>query len=334
MAWKVHEVHGRLYPDQGWTPAKVILEDEKHLHDADHPEANGWPIWHFRHSRPDEGSGSGVLPDCPIVDVHTHAWVDSFAPRMRAYFGDNFGATAFNPGTLDGVRERKRELGVTKSVILPVPTNPRQVPQFNDWLQDYTDDPDIVPFMSVVRDMDDPVAEIHRCAKLGFKGMKLHPVNQHFKMSDPKMFPIYEAAIEENMVILFHTGSGIDYPTIGPDWDCSPVEIDRFFNKFPYERTVLAHLGGSVPDFTHPPELHPEWPGYMDTAFQIGHIANDDFLRIVREYGTTHILFGTDSPWEDTADFLTRLAHIGLTDSELRDILYRNANTLLNLGLE
>ena len=66
-----------------------------------------------------------------------------------------------------------------------MPTNPRQVPQFNDWLQDYTDDPDIVPFMSVVRDMDDPVAEIHRCAKLGFKGMKLHPVNQHFKMKRP-----------------------------------------------------------------------------------------------------------------------------------------------------
>ena len=44
MTWEVHEVHGRLYPDQGWTPAKAILEDEKHLHDADHPDANGWPI--------------------------------------------------------------------------------------------------------------------------------------------------------------------------------------------------------------------------------------------------------------------------------------------------
>ena len=80
MTWEVHEVHERLYPDQGWTPAKAILEDEKHLHDADHPDANGWPIWHFRHSRPDEGSGSGVLPDCPIVDIHTHAW--SIALRL------------------------------------------------------------------------------------------------------------------------------------------------------------------------------------------------------------------------------------------------------------
>ena len=34
MTWEVHEVHERLYPDQGWTPAKAILEDEKHLHDA------------------------------------------------------------------------------------------------------------------------------------------------------------------------------------------------------------------------------------------------------------------------------------------------------------
>ncbi len=96
----------------------------------------------------------------------------------------------------------------------------------------------------------------------------------------------------------------------------------------------MAHLGGNTPDFAHPPELHPEWPGYMDTAFQIGHISNEDFLTIVREFGSDRILFGTDSPWEDTADFLTRLSYMGLTDDELRGILYRNASKLLDLGLE
>lgn len=334
MVWKVQEIHPRLYPDEGWSPEKVLGEDALHKHDEGHPAADGWPVWHFRYSRPDDGPGSGVLPECPIVDVHTHAWVDNFAPRMRAYFGDSFGCTAFDEGTLHGVRERKARLGITKSVILPVPTNARQVPLFNDWLKAYIDDSDIVPFMGIVRDMDDPVSEIHRCAELGFKGLKLHPVNQHFRMGDPRMFPIYEAAIEENMVILFHTGSGIDYPATGPDWDCSAREIEKFFNAYPYERTVLAHLGGNTPDFVHPPELHPEWPGYMDTAFQIGHISNEDFISIVRAFGADRILFGTDSPWEDTEDFLRRLSYMGLTDDELRGILYRNASNLLDLGLE
>ena len=117
MTWEVHEAHERLYPDQGWTPAKAILEDEKHLHDADHPDANGWPIWHFRHTRPTEGPGSGVLPDCPIVDVHTHAWVDSFAPRMRAYFGDD--VNCFHVRSFRDAMEAIAE-GAADYAVLPV----------------------------------------------------------------------------------------------------------------------------------------------------------------------------------------------------------------------
>lgn len=184
--------------------------------------------------------------------------------------------------------------------------------------------------MGVYPWMDDPVGEIRRCAELGFKGLKLHPVNQHFRMSDPRMFPIYRAAIEEGLVLLFHTGSGIDYPTVGPDWDCSTSEIERFFDKFPYERTVLAHLGGAM-DFHHFPEIHPEWPGYMDTAFELGHKPNEFILEAIRSFGVDRILFGTDSPWEDTADFLTRIAHMGLTEEEQRAILYDNGARLLGL---
>lgn len=329
MTWDIPWQHEFRYPDQGWTPDKCAADEAVHHHD-DAPAAEGWRIWYFRHGRPEEGDGPGVLPEGPIVDFHTHAWVDSFTPRIREFFS-TFGATPFDPGTLDGVRERKRALGVTKSVILPVPTKPKQVPLFNEWLKDYVNDPDIVPFMGLHPDMDDPVAEIHRCAALGFKGIKFHPINQTFRMADPRMFPIYEAAIEENLVMLFHTGPGMDFGPTGPTWDCSAAEIDRYFNKFPYERTVLAHLGGSTGYFLDPPELHPEWPGYMDVSFSLGRIADEAVLHIAREFGTNRILFGTDSPWEWTADFLTRMAHIGFADDELRTILYDNAARLLDL---
>lgn len=332
MTWEVHETHARRYPDEGWTLDACVAED-KAWRAADpegHPAADGWPIWHYRYSRPDEGSGPGTLPQGPILDFHCHCWVDSFAPRMRAYFENSFGITVFDSGTLDGLAERRTRLGVTHSVVLPVPTNERQVPQFNVWLQGHLHDEGVIPFMGVYPWMDDPVGEIRRCAELGFKGLKLHPVNQHFRMSDPRMFPIYRAAIEEGLVLLFHTGSGIDYPTVGPDWDCSTSEIERFFDKFPYERTVLAHLGGAM-DFHHFPEIHPEWPGYMDTAFELGHKPNEFILEAIRSFGVDRILFGTDSPWEDTADFLTRIAHMGLTEEEQRAILYDNGARLLGL---
>lgn len=250
---------------------------------------------------------------------------------MRAYYAQKYGVTAFEPGTMGGLRERRRSFGITTSVVLPVPTKPSQVPLFNDWLKDYLHDPDFMPFMGIIREMDDPVAEVHRCAQLGFKGVKFHPINQHFRMDDPRMFPIYEACIEEDLVMLFHTGPGVDYAPAGVDWDCSPWAIEGFFNKFPYEKTVLAHLGGSNPDFTRAPELHPEWPGYLDTAFELGRVPNDVLLDLVRGFGTDRVLFGTDSPWEDAADFLVRMAHIGFTDEELRAILHDNAAKLLKL---
>ena len=133
MTWEVHETHARRYPDEGWTLDACVAED-KAWRAADpegHPAADGWPIWHYRYSRPDEGSGPGTLPQGPILDFHCHCWVDSFAPRMCAYFENSFGITVFDSGTLDGLAERRARLGATHSVVLPVPTNERQVPQFN-----------------------------------------------------------------------------------------------------------------------------------------------------------------------------------------------------------
>lgn len=330
MTWDVQITRERRYPDQGWSMEKCVADEAAH-HNDENLTGEWWRIWHYRYGRSNEGPGSGELASGPIMDFHAHAWVDGFASRMRDHFIDNFCCTAFNPGTLDGYRERKEQLGVSKTVVLPVPTNARQVPQFNEWLTGYLDDPDIVPFMGIYHGMDDPVGEIRRCAELGFKGVKLHPLNQKFRMADAHMFPIYDAIVEEGLVVLFHVGPSFDFPVKGPEWDCSVDEISRFYDRYPYERAVMAHLGGFCPDFAHAPQLHPEWPGYLDTAFQLGHIPNDVLLDLVRGYGTDRILFGTDAPWDDTADFLTRIAHIGLTDEEQRAILYDNGARLLGL---
>ena len=330
MAREIRWTHEFRYPDQGWTLEKCRADEAAHRR-ADAPWAEGWRTWMFRPSRPDEGEGPGALPDCPIIDFHTHAWTDSFAPHLIPRFVEAGGATPFDPGTIDGLRERKRKLGVTKSVVLPVPTKPSQVPRYNDWLVDFLDDPDIIPFMSVHPAMEDPAAEVRRCARLGFKGMKLHPVDQRFRMTDPAMFPVYEAAIDAGMVILFHTGFTLDAAASGPDWDCSPAEIARWYELFPYERTVLAHLSGSDRSIMDTPAPDPAWPGYLDLAFQLGRQRNEDVLRIVRGYGVDRVVFGTDSPWEWTEDYLVRLAHVGFTEEELRAILYGNAARLLGL---
>ena len=62
MTWEVHEVHERLYPDQGWTPAKDAKGEKSPTQAPPPPPIEGWPIWYFITLPPPEGGGPGVFP--------------------------------------------------------------------------------------------------------------------------------------------------------------------------------------------------------------------------------------------------------------------------------
>ena len=57
----------------------------------------------------------------------------------------------------------------------------------------------------------------------------------------------------------------------------------------------------------------------------------DDYLvDLVRDFGTSRVLFGTDSPWHSAARDIEHLKTAGFTEEEVRAILSTNALGLLS----
>ena len=85
----------------------------------------------------------------------------------------------------------------------------------------------------------------------------------------------------------------------------------------------------------------------IDTSYALGAIAplddgyyrpedlplmeEDQFMRMVRNFGADRVMFGTDSPWDDQAKALDRLRRLPLEPWELEAILGGNAQRLLGL---
>lgn len=58
-------------------------------------------------------------------------------------------------------------------------------------------------------------------------------------------------------------------------------------------------------------------------------LTNRDFLRLVHKHGVDRILFATDSPWQDQADYIRRIKALGLSLAEEKQIFSQNARQLL-----
>ena len=56
---------------------------------------------------------------------------------------------------------------------------------------------------------------------------------------------------------------------------------------------------------------------------------DEDFVRLCRKHGTDRILFATDSPWQDQADYISRINAMEFSDAEKEKIFAGNAMSLL-----
>jgi len=266
----------------------------------------------------------------PIIDCHVHCWDDRIAALVETSELRRIGPQgAFKiPGTVGALLEHFDSCAVDKGVILPVATKPRQVDTINRWASRYLGHERIVPFAAIHPDTPDPARTVAAIAAAGFKGVKMHPLLQHFRPQDERVFPLYEAIIEHDLVLVFHSGTGLDTPSV-PDWK---TDFDAFFAHYPYERTVLAHLGGNGALYADPTPM-PGRPGYIDLAWYLGidRISDESIVTACRAHGCDRVLFGSDSPWVTTAASLERFRRLGFTAQEQGAILYDNAAKLLGL---
>ena len=258
-----------------------------------------------------------------IIDVHTHIFPDDLALTQVPKMAEAAGIEEALDGRVSSLLGSMKEAGIDVSWLQPVATRAKQVDKINGWLETVRDD-SLVAFGAIHPEYNDLPGLIHDLAKRGFPGVKIHPEYQAIEPDDPRLFPMYEALIDEGMIALFHAGADIGITTISS----TPIQFARLMERFPDLTSILAHLGG----FQQWDAVLNDLCGadvYLDTSYVFGHISDERFMEIVRKHGLEKILFGTDSPWAGQRETLDHLARLPLTEEELDQIHGRNADALL-----
>lgn len=261
-----------------------------------------------------------------VIDFHVHCFTDGLAPKAVAELSERCGIPPLTDGTIAGIKKSMHRAGVDKSVVLNIATKPSQTVKINDWAASVQDE-EIVSFGSIHPDNADYREELKRIKKLGLKGIKFHPDYQHFFVDDAGMFKIYEAAFEQDLIMVFHCG--VDIGLEAP-YHCTPDRLLSVIKAFPQGKIVAAHMGSfsmwdEVEHFLVGQEV------YLDTSYSLGWIPGAQAKRIIRDHGYEKILYATDSPWTDQGSEITKLKELGLGTKVEEAILGKNAENLLKI---
>lgn len=278
-----------------------------------------------------------------ITDFHTHTFPDAIAQRAIAGMQANSHAAAFNSGTQEGLLASMDAAGIGRSVVLPVATNPLKVSSMNDKLLSQEKSQRVVNFGAMHPQAENWKQELNRLAAAGVPGIKLHPQYQDTDITDIRYLRILDHAAGLGLLTVTHAGDEIAYPGVVR---CSPEMVRSVCDQLGNIPLVLAHMGGWK-NWQRVAENLAHTGCYLDTAISLGSIvpiddhyapadlpllSEEDFVSLVRAFGSHRVLFGTDSPWADQAEEIRKLTSLPLTQAELENILSHNAARLLNLA--
>ena len=279
-----------------------------------------------------------------IIDFHTHTFPEKISSRVVKKLGITAHIKAYTDGSIENLAASMKKAGVSYSVNLPVMTSPEQVEKINSSMIEDREAllaRGIIAFGGLHPDYTDYKKEIRRLREHHIAGIKLHPAYQNINLDDIRMLRIIDCASEEGLIVLTH--AGIDIGIYDRNY-CSVAHILKVIDEVHPEKCVLAHMGNwdCWQDVERDLAGAPVW---LDTAFSIGPIAknpatdeppyeemnlrDEDFIRLCRRHGTDRILFATDSPWQDQADYIGRIKAMDFSDAEKEQIFGGNAVALL-----
>lgn len=261
-----------------------------------------------------------------LIDFHTHTYPDKIAEETVELMAKQSGTPLYSNGSVSGLVKSMKEMGVDKSVTLPVATKPSQVQSINNFALK-NEHEELITFGAMHPEYEDVYAELKRIKEAGIKGIKLHPDYQSFYPHEKRLYPIYEACSELGLIILFHCGDDIGVPAPG---HALPRLFAKMLSDFPQLTAVFAHMGGwemwdQASKFLAAKDL------YFDTAMVFDYIPDSVFMNLIDKHGADKVLFATDSPWASAEYYKRRIDSLPLSAADKDKIFYQNALSLLNI---
>lgn len=144
-----------------------------------------------------------------------------------------------------------------------------------------------IGFGQVRPNEDGAVAEVHRCAAIGLRGIKLHPSLHGYLFSDHGLLdPIFQACMEEKLIVIVNA---LD------DAFVSPFGIEEISKQYPEVPVIIAHMGAvwNVPDAITVAGRNDNI--YLDTSATM----LIDVKNAYKKLGAKKILMGTEWPAND-----------------------------------
>jgi hypothetical protein len=261
-----------------------------------------------------------------VIDFHVHCFPDGLAAKALAALSQSSGIAPCTGGTVSGLKQSMERAGIAHSIIQPIATKPAQTPAVNNWAASVQDS-QILCFGTLHPKLEAWEKEAERIKSLGLRGVKFHPDYQDFFVDDDAVMPLYERLAELDLVILFH--AGIDIGLL-PPCHCPPDRLAKVVKRLSGARLVAAHMGG----FRRWNEVEEHLVGldlFFDTAYGLGYLEPDQFVRILHAHGVERCLFGTDSPWADQAAEIAKIEELKLAPGDRHSVIEGNARRLLQL---
>lgn len=258
-----------------------------------------------------------------IIDCHAHIYPEKIAAKAVSGISDFYSIKMTGCGTAENLIADGKKAGITGYLVHSVATSPKHVETINNFIAEECKKYSFFHgFGTSHQDHPDKVGEAEKARALGLKGIKLHPDTQGFDIDDERMLELYAYMQDAGMILLLHTG---DYR-----YDHShPSRVKKILREFPRLKVIAAHFGGwSIPDLAL--EYLENESCYVDTSSSIMYTGKKRAAELIRKYGSERVLFGSDFPMWSPAKELETVMSLGLRDNELENILFKNAEELLN----
>ena len=260
-----------------------------------------------------------------IIDFHVHAFPNNIAVgAMKKLKEEAPEAKAYLNGTVDDLLKSMEQNGIEKSVLCSIATRPEQFEPILRWSRKIQSEKLIV-FPSIHPSDENFKEHIAAIKADGFKGVKMHPYYQDYRLDENRLLGIYEELIKNDLMLVVHTGFDIAFPK---DTRADSRKIVKVTEMFPQLKFVATHLGA----WQQWDEVEKILAGkhiYMEISWSLDYLPPEQARKIILKHPADCVFFGTDSPWTDQGKSIELLKALNLPADLEKQILHDNATALL-----
>ena len=263
-----------------------------------------------------------------IINCHAHIYPDKIAKPIEEVISKKFGPL-YSSFKVSSLLEDMEKFGIATTIGFCIAERAKAVEASNNFVISLLGNKKVVPFGTLLPDLENYKQEIQKLKQHGVKGIKLSSIFQNLYPDEERMLRIYQE-LGEDIIVYFHAGEDLGRPL--EEARTSPERLARILQMFPKMKMVAAHFGGlhmleEVKKHLWGKELH------FDTVWTPGFAGLDknEMALFIQKHGSHKVLFGTDFPIYNTKEQLDWFSSLPLSPEDRELIFYKNAQRLLGL---